>query len=86
MLVELNVANNGIDEFGCFTLLAGMRENASLRNVILDGNPLGVQGGRILIKVATALGHRLQLSAKNCDFSIHNSNFVFNINGMFGDM
>jgi hypothetical protein len=52
-----------------------------VRNIVLDGNPLGVQGGRILIKVATALGHRLQMSAKNCDFSIHNSNFVFNING-----
>jgi hypothetical protein len=39
------------------------------------------QGGRILIKVATALGNKLSISAKNCDFSIHNSNFVFNING-----
>lgn len=48
---------------------------------MLDGNPLGVQGGRILIKVATELGIRLTMSAKNCDFNIHNSNFVFNING-----
>jgi hypothetical protein len=43
VIVELNVANNGIDEFGCFTLMAGVRENASLRNLVLDGNPLGVQ-------------------------------------------
>jgi hypothetical protein len=43
VIVELNVANNGIDEFGCFTLLAGLRENTSLRNIVLDGNPLGVQ-------------------------------------------
>ena len=43
MLVELNVANNAIDEFGCFTLMAGLRENKSLRNIVLDGNPLGVQ-------------------------------------------
>jgi hypothetical protein len=42
-----------------------------------------LQGGRILIKVATALGNRLSMSAKNCDFSIHNSNFVFNINGTY---
>lgn len=75
------MANNGIDEFGCFTLMAGLRENTSLRNLVLDGNPLGVQGGRILIKVATLLGHRLTMSAMNCDFNIHNSNFVFNING-----
>ena len=81
MLCDLNVANNGIDEFGCFTLMAGLRENLSLRNIVLDGNPLGVQGGRILIKVATALGNRLTISAMNCDFNIHNSNFKFNING-----
>jgi hypothetical protein len=43
VIVELNVANNGIDEFGCFTLMTGLRENASLRNLVLDGNPLGVQ-------------------------------------------
>ena len=43
VLMELNVANNGIDEFGCFTLMAGLRENLSLRNIVLDGNPLGVQ-------------------------------------------
>lgn len=34
-----------------------------------------------MIKVATALGNRLSMSAKNCDFNIHNSNFKFNING-----
>ena len=83
IIAELNVANNAIDEFGCFTLMAGGRENTSLRNLVLDGNPLGVQGGRILIKVATELGNRLTMSAKNCDFNIHNSNFVFNINGKF---
>lgn len=37
------MANNAIDEFGCFTLMAGLRENQSLRNIVLDGNPLGVQ-------------------------------------------
>ena len=41
--MELNVGNNGIDEFGCFTLMVGLRENKSLRNLVLDGNPLGVQ-------------------------------------------
>lgn len=34
-----------------------------------------------MIKVATALGNKLAISAKNCDFGIHNSNFLFNING-----
>jgi hypothetical protein len=33
--MELNVANNGIDEFGCFTLLAGLRENTSVSVPVL---------------------------------------------------
>jgi hypothetical protein len=33
--MELNVANNGIDEFGCFTLLAGLRENTSVSVLVL---------------------------------------------------
>jgi hypothetical protein len=41
-----------------------------------------MQGGRILIKVATSLGNRLTFSAKNCDFNIHNSHFKFNLIGM----
>jgi hypothetical protein len=43
VLKELNVANNGIDEFGCFTLMSGIRENSSVVKLVLDGNPLGVQ-------------------------------------------
>jgi hypothetical protein len=35
VLMELNVANNGIDEFGCFTLLAGLRENTSVSVLVL---------------------------------------------------
>jgi hypothetical protein len=37
VLMELNVANNGIDEFGCFTLLAGLRENTSVSVPVLCG-------------------------------------------------
>lgn len=51
VLVELNVANNAIDEFGCFTLMAGLRENKSLRNIVLDGNPLGVQVRKVYVSV-----------------------------------
>ncbi|KAJ1400486.1 hypothetical protein B484DRAFT_304601, partial [Ochromonadaceae sp. CCMP2298] len=30
-LLELNVANNGIDEMGAFTLLVGLRENTTMQ-------------------------------------------------------
>lgn len=45
------MGNNGIDEFGCFTLMVGLRENKSLRNLVLDGNPLGVQVSWVLVLI-----------------------------------
>lgn len=43
-LRTLNLANNAIDCIGAVTLAVGLRENATLHEVILDGNPIGEQG------------------------------------------
>lgn len=49
MLTDLNLANNGIDEIGCVALMAAyLRENGTLKNLNLDGNPLGEEVGRVL--------------------------------------
>lgn len=68
-LTKINVANNGIDAVGTLTLCVGLRENLSLKKVILDGNSVGEQGARILMKVATHAGHRLEISSDKCDIS-----------------
>jgi hypothetical protein len=70
VLRTLKVGNNGIDAIGCFTLLVGLRENSSLRELSLDGNPIGEQGARILMKLVACEGHRLKISSKNCDFNV----------------
>jgi hypothetical protein len=75
----INVANNGIDTIGCFTLLVGIRENSSLRELNIDGNPIGQQGARILMKTAAYEGYRLKISAKNCDINIKGSDVKFNL-------
>lgn len=81
VLKTLNIANNGIDAIGCFTLFVGLRENDGLSELILDGNPIGEQGARVMMKVATEQGDRLQISAKNCDFNILSSDVKFRLNG-----
>jgi Ran GTPase-activating protein (RanGAP) involved in mRNA processing and transport len=78
----INIANNGIDAIGSFTLLVGLRENQSVRSLTIDGNPIGEQGARMLMKVAASQGHRLEISTKNCDFSVRSSDVRFNIDGM----
>lgn len=74
-LKYLNLGNNNIDVFGCFTIFVGMRENKSLRQIIMDGNPIGDQGARMLMRLAASEGHRLVISTLNCDFSISNKKF-----------
>lgn len=76
---SINLANNGIDAIGTFTLLVGLRENQSVRRLVIDGNPIGEQGARMLMKLAASDGHRLDVSAKNCDFAIQCNDIKFRV-------
>lgn len=80
-LQVINLANNGIDAIGSFTLFVGLRQNKSVSSLIVDGNPIGEQGARMLMKVAANDGQRLEISAKNCDFAVKNGDVKFNIDG-----
>ena len=40
-MCTLNLANNGIDAVGAFTILVGARDNPNLHYLNLDGNPIG---------------------------------------------
>lgn len=83
VLKHLNIANNGIDGIGAFTLFVGVRENNSLLSLNMDGNPVGDLGGRMLVELAVHVGHRMQLSAKNCDFQIKTSDVKFSFSGEY---
>eukprot|EP01037_Dinobryon_pediforme_P028500 gene28500-31803_t len=39
-MCTLNLANNGIDAVGAFTILVGARDNPNLHYLNLDGNPI----------------------------------------------
>lgn len=78
-LEELILSNNSIDAVGCFTLVVGVRESPSLKFIDLDGNPIGQQGGRMLIKLAKCHGTKVTFSANNCDVTVKSSEVVFKI-------
>jgi Ran GTPase-activating protein (RanGAP) involved in mRNA processing and transport len=74
-LKYLNLGYNAIDSVGVMTLSVGMCENHSLERVILDGNPLGEQGARAMMRVICYTGHRLHISAQNCDIFMKNHKY-----------
>ena len=75
------LCNNSIDVIGCFTLIVGAKENKYLKFLDLDGNPIGEQGGRMLMKLAKLHGARLKFSANRCDLTVRSTDLIFKIHG-----
>ena len=68
-LENLNLAYNGIDAVGCFTIVIGARRCKSLRHICLDGNPIGDEGGKTITRAIATLGGQINITSKNVDFS-----------------
>jgi hypothetical protein len=66
---ELLLENCGIDSYGCFTLVVGARESKITR-LILDGNPIGEVGARMLMSLSyTCPSRDVFISMCRCDVS-----------------
>jgi hypothetical protein len=78
------IANNSIDAIGCFTIVVGAREHPCLKLIDLDGNPIGEQGARMLMKLAKYHGHRIKFTAFRCDAMIQSSDVIFKTNEPIG--
>ena len=52
----LLLANNGINFTACFAICVAIEENFSLKQVKMDGNPIGEGGGRILMQIPFSVG------------------------------
>jgi len=73
----LLLANNGINFTACFAICVAIEENLSLRQVQMDGNPIGEGGGRILMQVPFSVGCRVKVSASRCNLMIKDSGSKF---------
>jgi hypothetical protein len=69
-LKHLNIASNNLESTACFCVSVGLIENTTIRDVILDGNPIGVLGAKALMQVPLMVGRRIKLSASNCNIAI----------------
>ena len=66
----LNVSNNGLDARACFTLCIGVLEHPTLTKVMMDGNPVGMEGAKALMLVPLLAGDRVELSSAGCNINI----------------
>ena len=73
VLRYLNVSNNGLDARACFTLCIGVLEHPTLTKVIMDGNPVGMEGAKALMLVPLLAGDRVELSSAGCNINITTS-------------
>jgi hypothetical protein len=60
----------------------GVRECRSIELLILDGNPIGEGGGRMLMTIPVTCGSRIRISCKNCDVTMVQPSCWFNRNGI----
>jgi Ran GTPase-activating protein (RanGAP) involved in mRNA processing and transport len=49
-LKYLNICHNEIRGRGCFVIADTLKENKTLDTIIFDGNPLGIRGGRAILR------------------------------------
>jgi Ran GTPase-activating protein (RanGAP) involved in mRNA processing and transport len=78
-LHTLLIQNNNLTSSACFSICVGIEENFSLREVNLDGNPIGEFGAKILTQLPIVCGERVKVSAARCNLSLkYPKDSVFN--------
>ena len=62
VLVRLDLGHNRIEATGAFVIADGMDRNMTLRNLIMDGNPIGMAGGREMLRAIREGSHHCSLT------------------------
>ena len=55
----------------------GIEENYTIREVVLDDNPIGLNGAKALLEVPTQVGNRVKVLANRCNILLHDASFKF---------
>ena len=69
-LEYLNLQNNLIDGKAAIAVIIGAKYSG-IKDLVLDDNPIGEQGCRVLIQTVRDFGDRINISCKKCDVLIH---------------
>ena len=68
--MRLDLSHNGIGNRGACTLAGGLRFNHTLKHLQLNGNPLGVLGGRALMLTWNYAVKPRFISLQACHFDV----------------
>jgi hypothetical protein len=70
VLVSLDVSYNKVKERGSICMADGLQQNESIKNLNMDGNPVGPTGGRALLKMIASEGNMRNISLEHCNFEM----------------
>ena len=67
---SLDVSYNKVKERGCICLADSLKNNESIKNLNMDGNPVGPTGGKALLKMIASDGNMRNISLDQCNFEV----------------
>eukprot|EP00753_Platysulcus_tardus_P011172 PLAT3273.4.p1 GENE.PLAT3273.4~~PLAT3273.4.p1 ORF type:complete len:991 (+),score=433.08 PLAT3273.4:1-2973(+) len=78
-LQVLDLAYNGCEEDCAVAAAQLLRRNDRLQALTLDGNPLGVGGGKLMMRALVRAGPDRQISMAACNFSVIYPSSLYNV-------
>ena len=66
----LNISYNSVKERGSICIADALKQSSSLKELFMDGNPVGPKGGRELLKMIANNGNMRMISLDHCNFEM----------------
>ena len=70
VLQTLDISYNSVKERGSICIADALKSNGSLKELHMDGNPVGPKGGRELLKMIASDGNMRMISLEHCNFEM----------------
>ena len=77
-LKSVNLSHNGLDERNCLIICENIKFNNVIDRLILNDNPLGPIGAKLVFKLMDAFGIDRELKFEKCNFDAKSKQTVFN--------
>ena len=77
-LLSLNLSHNGLDERNCLIICENLKFNTILDRLLLNDNPLGPVGAKLVFKLMDSFGAERQLRFEKCNFDTKSKQCDFN--------
>ena len=85
-LLTLDLSHNGLCERACLIICENLKFNEVITNVILDDNPLGPVGAKLVFKLMDSFGEERSLKFDKCNFDSRSKICSFNPSKCAGEL